>query len=127
MWGISQREYISTHNKAAAYLHWGICKDHDIEFTDKWYEHKPETVMYNKNNSITIMWDMPINTDRSFSLSRNKHGTKTYIGNRRAEEAKKMKCYKRLIYKQFVQISGPSGPQFLSYLPKPFTHLCRAL
>ena len=126
MWGISQREYISTHNKAAAYLHWGICKDHDIEFTDKWYEHKPETVMYNKNNTITIMWDMPINTDWSFSLSRNKYGTKTCIGNRRVEEAKKMKCYKRLIHKQFFQISGPSGPQFLSYLPKRFTHLCRA-
>ena len=43
------------------------------------------------------------------------------------EEAKKMKCYKRLIYKQFVQISGLCGPQFLSYLPKRFTHLCRAL
>ena len=70
---------------------------------------------------------MPINTDRSFSLSRNKHGTKTSIGNRRVEEAKKMKFYKKLIYKQFVQISGPFGPQFLSYLPKRFTHLCRAL
>ena len=45
------------------------------------------------------MWDMPINTDRSFSLSRNKHGTKTYVGNRRVEEAKKMKCYIRLIHK----------------------------
>ena len=44
------------------------------------------------------------------------------------EEAKKMKCYKRLIYKQFVQVSGLCGPQFLSYLPKRFTHfvdLCR--
>ena len=29
---------------------------------------------------------------------------------------------KRLIYKQFVQVSGPCGPQFLSYLPKHFTH-----
>ena len=37
---------------------------------------------------------------RSFSLSRNKHGTKKYIGNRPVEEAKKMKCFKRLIYKQ---------------------------
>ena len=37
-----------------------------------------------------------------------------------------MKCYKRLIYKQFVQVSGFWGPQFLSYLPKCFTHLCRA-
>ena len=43
------------------------------------------------------------------------------------KEAKKMKCYKRLIYKQFVQVSGLCGPQFLSYLPKRFTHLCRAL
>ena len=38
-----------------------------------------------------------------------------------AKEAKKMKCYKRLMYKQFVQVSGLCGPQFLSYLPKRFT------
>ena len=43
------------------------------------------------------------------------------------EEAKKMTCYKRLIFKQFVHVSGLCGPQFLSYLPKRFTHLCRAL
>ena len=38
-----------------------------------------------------------------------------------------MKCYKRLIYKQFAQVSGLCGPQFLSYLPKRFTQLCRSL
>ena len=43
------------------------------------------------------------------------------------EEAKKVKCYKRLFYKQFVQVSGLCGAQFLSYLPKRVTHLCRAL
>ena len=43
------------------------------------------------------------------------------------EEAKKTKCYKRLIHKQFIQASGLCGQQFLSYLPKRFTHLCRAL
>ena len=43
------------------------------------------------------------------------------------EEAKKKKCYKRLIHKQFVQLSGLCGAQFLSCLPKRFTHLCRAL
>ena len=37
------------------------------------------------------------------------------------------KCYKRLICKQFVQVSGLCDPQFLSYLPKHFTHHCRAL
>ena len=26
------------------------------------------------------------------------------------EEAKKMKCYRRLLYKQFVQVSGLCGP-----------------
>ena len=43
------------------------------------------------------------------------------------EESKKMKCYKRLIFKQFVQVSGLCRPQFPSYLPKRFTHFCRAL
>ena len=41
------------------------------------------------------------------------------------EEAKKLKYYNRLIYKQFV--SGLCGPQFLRFfLPKRFTHLRRA-
>ena len=65
----------------------------------------------------------------SFSLSRNKHthGTKKKTTrNRPVEEAEKMKCYKTLTYKQFVQVSGLCDPQFLSYLPKHLTHLCRA-
>ncbi|CAH3124919.1 unnamed protein product [Porites lobata] len=62
---LAKTEYISRHNNAAAYLHWSICKDHDIEITDKRYEHEPETVMRNKDNNITIMWDMPVNTDRT--------------------------------------------------------------
>ena len=49
------------------------------------------------------------------------------MGNRSVEEANKMKCYKRLIYKQFVQVSGLCSPHFLSYLPKRFTHRFRAL
>ena len=61
-------------------------------------------------------------------MSSNKHGKKKKkIRNSPVEEAKKMKCCKRLIYKQFVQVSGLCSLQFLSYLPKRFTHLCRAL
>ena len=60
---------------------------------------------------------------RSFSLSCQKK----QIGNHPVEEAKKMRCYKRLIYKQFVKVLCLCGPQFLSYLPKCFMHLCRAL
>ncbi|CAH3159491.1 unnamed protein product, partial [Pocillopora meandrina] len=35
-----------------------------IETTDKWYQHEPETVMHNKDNNITIIWDMPVNTEK---------------------------------------------------------------
>ncbi|RMX53210.1 hypothetical protein pdam_00016534 [Pocillopora damicornis] len=31
-----------------------------METTDKWYQHEPETVVHNKDNNITIIWDMPI-------------------------------------------------------------------
>ncbi|CAH3014406.1 unnamed protein product, partial [Porites evermanni] len=67
---LAKTEYISRHNNAAAYLHWSICKDHDIEIADKWYEHEPETVIHNKDNNITIMWDMPVNTDRTITANR---------------------------------------------------------
>ena len=66
----SKIEYISRHNNAAAYLHWSICKDHDLKITDKWYQHTPETVIHNKDNNLTIMWDMPVNTDRTITANR---------------------------------------------------------
>ena len=67
---LAKTEYISRHNNAAAYLHWSICKDHDIEITDKWYQHEPETVMHNKDNDITVTWDMPVNPDRTITARR---------------------------------------------------------
>ena len=67
---LARTEYISRHNNAAAYLHWSICKDHDLKITDKWYQHTPETVIHNKDNNLTIMWDMPVNTDRTITANR---------------------------------------------------------
>ena len=67
---LAKTEYISRHNNAAAYLHWSICKDHDLKITDKWYKHTPETVIHNKDNNLTIMWDMPVNTDRTITENR---------------------------------------------------------
>ena len=49
---LAKKEYISRHNNAAAYLHWSICKDHDIEISDKWYLQESETVMHNKGKKV---------------------------------------------------------------------------
>ena len=40
------------------------------------------------------------------------------------KKAKDMKCYKTLIHKQSLQVSGLYGIPFPSYLPKRFTQLC---
>ena len=65
---LAKTEYITRHNNAAPYLHWSICKDHDLKITDKW--DVMETVMHNKDNNLTIMWDMPVNTDRTITANR---------------------------------------------------------
>ena len=51
---LAKTEYIFRRNKAAAYLHSSICKDHDIGITDKLYEHKPETAMHNWKTIILL-------------------------------------------------------------------------
>ena len=40
--------------------------------------------------------------------------------------AKNFKCYKRLINKQLLQVSGLCGTPFFSYLPKRSTQIYRA-
>ena len=40
------------------------------------------------------------------------------------KEAKKMKCSKRLIRKQYFQVSTLCGSSFLCYLSHDFTELC---
>ena len=43
-------------------LHYGI------EFPERWYEHKPETVT--ENEEVTILWDLQIHTDRELSANK---------------------------------------------------------
>ncbi|KXJ16764.1 uncharacterized protein LOC110235072 [Exaiptasia diaphana] len=65
---LAKTEYIHRHNKATAYLHWAICKHYNIEVKDKYYEHEPSTV--EDNEEATILWDMPIQTDREIKANR---------------------------------------------------------
>ena len=43
---------------------------HDMQITDKWHQHDPETVVHNKDNNFAITWDMPVNTERTIPASR---------------------------------------------------------
>ena len=67
---LDKAEYISRNNNAATYLHWSICKNHNIEITDKWYKHKPATMIHNRQNNITIMLGMPVNTYSTTTVNR---------------------------------------------------------
>ena len=64
----AKTEYIHRHNKAAALMYWKISKEFGIEVKERWYEHEPKTV--NENESVTILWDMPIHTDRTIAANR---------------------------------------------------------
>ena len=54
------------------------------------------------------------------------HATKNILETVQWKKQRKLTAIKD-IYKQFVQVSGPCGQQFLSYLSKRFTQRCRAL
>ena len=65
---LAKTEYLPRHDKAASYLHWNICKELNVNVEEKWYEHEPQTVT--KRDNITILWDMPIQTDREIKANR---------------------------------------------------------
>ena len=49
-------------------MHWKICKEFGIEVKERWYEHEPMAVT--GKDSITILWDMHIHTDRAITTNR---------------------------------------------------------
>ena len=65
---LAKTEYIHRHNRAAAHMHWKICKEFGIGVSERWYEHEPKTVT--ENDNVTILWDMPIHTDRTIAANR---------------------------------------------------------
>ncbi|CAH3147914.1 unnamed protein product, partial [Porites evermanni] len=40
---VAKTEYTHRHNKAAAHMHWKICKEFGIEVKERCYEHEPKT------------------------------------------------------------------------------------
>ena len=65
---LAKTEYTQRHNRTAAYIHWKICKHYNTKVAEKYYEHEPNTVT--EDNEDTILWDMPIQTDREIKANR---------------------------------------------------------
>ena len=77
---LAKTAYTHRHDKAAAYIHWKVCHNYNIKTSEKWYDHEPQTVT--ENEDVTILWDMPIHTDRKITANRpdiviKDHKTKT--------------------------------------------------
>ena len=65
---LAANEYQNRHDRVAQYLHWKICQHYGAKHAKHWYEHKPEPVVETK--IATILWDFPINTDRTIKANR---------------------------------------------------------
>ena len=65
---LAKKEYLERHDKALIYVHWNICNYYQIDVPNKWYDHKPEKVVEGKD--ATILWDMPIITDKEIKANR---------------------------------------------------------
>ena len=66
---LAATEYIWRHDRIDKYIHLQMCKEFNIETTtDKWYEHQPPDVV--ENEEVSILWDMPIHTDREIKCNR---------------------------------------------------------
>ena len=65
---LAKKEYIYRHDRVGAYIHWKLCQHYEIPTEERWYKHTPEKV--SENDKVTILWDMPIHTDREIKANR---------------------------------------------------------
>ena len=49
-------------------MFWKICREYKFKTGDKWYQHQHDTVT--EKDEITILWDMPIQSDREIKDTR---------------------------------------------------------
>ena len=48
---LAKTDYIHRHNKAAAHMHWKVCKECGIKVKERWYEHEPKRTVA-ENDSV---------------------------------------------------------------------------
>ena len=66
---LAQKQYKQwRHDKIAQVIYWQLCKDHNLEHAEKWYDHSPQVTV--ENDKVEIIWDMKIQTDKVLKHSR---------------------------------------------------------
>ena len=65
---LSQKEYKLRHDSVGRYVHWQFCEKLGFNRARLWYEHKPESVIENKN--LKILWDFIIQCDHMIEAKR---------------------------------------------------------
>ena len=65
---LAQKDYKRRHDKACLNLHMTLCRKYSLEVSEKWYQHKVDSVVENK--SLKIQWDFNIQTDQEIKHRR---------------------------------------------------------
>ena len=45
------------HDKVGARVHWELCRKYDVECSEKWFQHKPQSISKSRSGEVTIYWD----------------------------------------------------------------------
>ena len=63
-----QKEYKTRYDWVGKVIHWEMCKKFKFDNTNKWYMHKPASVL--ENNTRKLLWYFDIQTDHLISTRR---------------------------------------------------------
>ena len=58
---LAQRECKRRHDTVAKLVHWKLCRKHNLERKEKWYEHCPEGAV--EDEDVKLIWDINIQCD----------------------------------------------------------------
>ena len=65
---MTPNEYLQRHDQVGQYIHWKIWQQYNSPFAKNWYKQKPQKVV--ETESVTILWDFPIRTDRAIQANK---------------------------------------------------------
>ena len=65
---LAKKEYIERHNKVGQYIHWKVSQHYGLPHAKYWYDQETPPVI--ENTFAKILWDFPIQTDKTIMANR---------------------------------------------------------